>query len=121
MYCLRDSLSRLPFYWTSDPEGKEMISETDWERYSIPKLEVQTRMGSHWFRGEYRAVQQHLIRKNYGSDRKRYAQDHNYPELMMASTSCQQKDNWTMIPEGQNVDPDGWYLVESEGSYYSQV
>ncbi|KAK1215722.1 hypothetical protein PQX77_021665 [Marasmius sp. AFHP31] len=83
MHCIPHPLPDPIFYWASDPKGKEMIPEDKWERYSIPKLEVQKSVGSHWFRGEYGRLRQHLIEMNYGSDMKRYTRDKGYPELVM--------------------------------------
>ncbi|KAK1227930.1 hypothetical protein PQX77_009049 [Marasmius sp. AFHP31] len=83
MYCIRHPLPDSLFYWASDPEGKEVIPEGDWERYSIPMLRVRTWIGSHWYRDEYDTVQKHLIQRNYGSDGKGYARDKGYPELIL--------------------------------------
>ncbi|KAK1215720.1 hypothetical protein PQX77_021663 [Marasmius sp. AFHP31] len=38
---------------------------------------------SHWWPGDYDTVRQHLIKKNYGLDGRRYTQDKGYPELML--------------------------------------
>ncbi|KAJ8083637.1 hypothetical protein PM082_009512 [Marasmius tenuissimus] len=83
MYCTRHPLPSSIYSWASDPEGKEKILKEDWDRYSIPTLEVLTQLGSHWIHDEYQMVQKHLIGKNYGSNGKKYAQDHGYPELIM--------------------------------------
>ncbi|KAK1227931.1 hypothetical protein PQX77_009050, partial [Marasmius sp. AFHP31] len=83
MHCIPHPLPDPIFYWASDPKGREMIPKDKWERYSIPKLEVQLSVGSHWFRGEYGRLRQHLIKMNYGSDMKSYTRDKGYHELVM--------------------------------------
>ena len=59
-----------------------MISKQDWDRYGIPKLEIETRMGSFWHSSHYTLVNNHLRTKGYPLDGKQYAQDHGYPELI---------------------------------------
>ncbi|KAK1216177.1 hypothetical protein PQX77_021204 [Marasmius sp. AFHP31] len=82
LHCIHYPLPKSPFYWTSDPKGRHVIPKNDWVRYEIPELDVKTWFGSYWDDGEYEAVKQHLVRKKYGSNRKQYAVDHGYPELI---------------------------------------
>ncbi|KAK1225935.1 hypothetical protein PQX77_011101 [Marasmius sp. AFHP31] len=82
MHHIRYPLLKSPFHWASDPEGRHVIPENDWVSYGIPKLKVQTWIGSDWTDDEYVAVRQHLVGKKYGSNGKQYALDHGYPELI---------------------------------------
>ncbi|KAK1228870.1 hypothetical protein PQX77_008080, partial [Marasmius sp. AFHP31] len=82
MHCIRYPLPDSLFYWATDPEGKHLIPEEQWERYEIPELKVRTWIGSYWDYYEYNSVKDHLLRKNYGSDGKQYARDHGCPELI---------------------------------------
>ncbi|KAK1218030.1 hypothetical protein PQX77_019295, partial [Marasmius sp. AFHP31] len=82
MHCIRYPLPESPFYWASDPKGRHVIPENDWARYGIPEPNVRTLIGSYWVNEHYKAVQQHLFSKKYGSNGKQYALDHGYPELI---------------------------------------
>ncbi|KAK1215609.1 hypothetical protein PQX77_021781 [Marasmius sp. AFHP31] len=83
MYCLHYPLPTSLFYWAYDREGKDVIPKSSWGRYGIPKLELQTLVGSYWWGHEYSMVRQHIFRKTNIWDGKRYAQDHGYPELIL--------------------------------------
>ncbi|KAK1221981.1 hypothetical protein PQX77_015198 [Marasmius sp. AFHP31] len=82
MCCIHHPLPDSLFYWTSDPEGKNVIPEESWMDYGIPKLEVYEWIGSFWGSSLYNLVRNHLCDKGYGSDRKQYARDKGYPELL---------------------------------------
>ncbi|KAK1227853.1 hypothetical protein PQX77_009131 [Marasmius sp. AFHP31] len=101
MYCICHPLPDSLFYWASDPEGNEVLPEDNWERYSIPNLKVETTIGSHWWHDEYASVLQHLMEKNYGLDRKGYAQDKGYPELVMGDPHKRRMEELEDSDEGQ--------------------
>ncbi|KAK1221172.1 hypothetical protein PQX77_016027 [Marasmius sp. AFHP31] len=82
MHCISYPLPESPFYWASDPKGRDVTPENDWVRYGIPELKVKTWIGSYWFPELYNVAQQHLFSKKYGSNGKQYAVDHGYPELI---------------------------------------
>ncbi|KAK1220564.1 hypothetical protein PQX77_016659 [Marasmius sp. AFHP31] len=82
MHCIQYPLPESLFYWSSDPEGKDSIPKADWNQYGIPCLQVMRRIGSFWLPPEYECVVDHLRRNNYELDGKRYAQEHEYPELI---------------------------------------
>ncbi|KAK1223536.1 hypothetical protein PQX77_013585 [Marasmius sp. AFHP31] len=84
-----DGIYRVPyplpdntFYWSRDPEGKEMIPEQLWNEHGIPKLRAEMGVGSYWYASQYSTVQGYLQRKGYDLDGKKYARDHGYPELV---------------------------------------
>ncbi|KAK1226519.1 hypothetical protein PQX77_010506 [Marasmius sp. AFHP31] len=83
MFCTYLPPPETLFYWASDPNGSNKISEEDWERYGIPNLHVRVHVGSIWDTPEYDFVRDHLHRKGYGEDGARYARDHGYPELIL--------------------------------------
>ncbi|KAJ8093734.1 hypothetical protein PM082_009594 [Marasmius tenuissimus] len=71
-----------PFYWSRDPEGKDIIPEQFWNEHGIPKLRAEMGIGSYWYGSQYLTVQDYLRRKGYDLDGTKYARDHGYPELV---------------------------------------
>ncbi|KAK1222372.1 hypothetical protein PQX77_014785 [Marasmius sp. AFHP31] len=110
MHCIHYPLPESPFYWASDPKGRHVIPENDWERCEIPELDVQTWIGSFWRTDEYEAVQQHLSSEKYGLNGKQYALDHGYPELKHGNpherraAEIQSSDKSLSIPDGELED-----------------
>ncbi|KAK1221137.1 hypothetical protein PQX77_016060, partial [Marasmius sp. AFHP31] len=84
MKCIQYPFPSPLFYWSCDPQGKQIIAEENWEEFGIPKLEIQDWVGSYWGSEEYAFVQEHLTSKNYNLDGRQYAQEHGYPELIYA-------------------------------------
>ncbi|KAK1216422.1 hypothetical protein PQX77_020942 [Marasmius sp. AFHP31] len=82
IYCIRYPPPDALFFWSSDPDGQNVIDEEDWEAYGISQLEIFTWIGSSWHYERYVAVQDHLLRKNCSLDGKQYARDHGYSELV---------------------------------------
>ncbi|KAK1215327.1 hypothetical protein PQX77_022066 [Marasmius sp. AFHP31] len=82
LHCLRHPLSRNIFYWSNDPQGRDVIAEEDWERLGIPKLRVRGLIGTHWNNYTYTAVWELLHSKNRALDGMQYAHEHGYPELI---------------------------------------
>ncbi|KAK1233187.1 hypothetical protein PQX77_003669, partial [Marasmius sp. AFHP31] len=80
IYCIRYPPPDALFFWSSDPDGQNVIDEEDWEAYGISQLEIFTWIGSSWHYERYVAVQDHLLRKNCSLDGKQYARDHGYSE-----------------------------------------
>ncbi|KAF9258358.1 hypothetical protein L218DRAFT_1080443 [Marasmius fiardii PR-910] len=56
MPCMYWPLATPFFYWSSDPEGQNPITEEDWGLYGIPNLTVEIWIGSSWFQISYDAV-----------------------------------------------------------------
>ncbi|KAL0574646.1 hypothetical protein V5O48_007316 [Marasmius crinis-equi] len=80
MPCIRWDPTTTPlFYWCSDPEGKERIPETDWEKHGIPKLQVETWIGTSWSPFLYDAIVEYLRMKNYNICSEQYALEMGYP------------------------------------------
>ena len=69
-------------YWSLDQEGKTRIPESDWEKYNIPKLELQTWIGSYWDSNIYDSVRDVLSAGKYNLDGRQYAKDHGHSELI---------------------------------------
>ncbi|KAJ8074657.1 hypothetical protein PM082_022235 [Marasmius tenuissimus] len=82
VYSIRYPLVNPLFYWSRDPNGKQTISEEDWEMNGIPRLEVLAWIGASWGGGDYRAVDEHLQAQNYGLDGRQYAWERGYPVLI---------------------------------------
>ncbi|KAK1220942.1 hypothetical protein PQX77_016255 [Marasmius sp. AFHP31] len=82
LHCFRYPLSRGPFYWSNDPQGRDEIAEKDWERLRIPQLRVRGLIGSYWNDYEYADVRELLHQKNCALDGMQYACEHGYPELV---------------------------------------
>ncbi|KAK1226775.1 hypothetical protein PQX77_010236 [Marasmius sp. AFHP31] len=83
MFCTHFPPLESLFYWASDPNGINKISKQDWDRFGIPTLQVQLRIGSYWDDPDYDFVRDYLRKKGYGEDGARYARDHGYPELIL--------------------------------------
>ncbi|KAL0564468.1 hypothetical protein V5O48_017578 [Marasmius crinis-equi] len=81
MPCIKYPLLNSLFYWSLDRKGTHRISEADWEKYGIPKLRVETWIGSFWCREDYQGVEECFQLKGYPLDGWRYTRDHNYPEM----------------------------------------
>ncbi|KAL0569387.1 hypothetical protein V5O48_012582 [Marasmius crinis-equi] len=79
MPCVRWNQSASLFYWSFDPEGKEQIPETDWERHGIPKLNVETWIGTSWHNDHYRATYEYLQMEKHNIYGGQYARDRRYP------------------------------------------
>ncbi|KAK1216941.1 hypothetical protein PQX77_020422 [Marasmius sp. AFHP31] len=84
LHCIRYPLPEKLFYWSHDPQGKNVITKEDWERFGIPKLSVQEWVGTYWEEDRYTVVQDHLCSRGYGADGKQYARECGYPELVLA-------------------------------------
>ncbi|KAK1215403.1 hypothetical protein PQX77_022007, partial [Marasmius sp. AFHP31] len=82
MHCVPYPLPQPLFFWSHDLQGKEAITEEDWEELGIPKLELQHWVGSCWERWEYDSIYEHLRSRDHDWNGKEYAQDHGYPELI---------------------------------------
>ncbi|KAK1217569.1 hypothetical protein PQX77_019777 [Marasmius sp. AFHP31] len=82
MHCVPYSLPRCLFFWSHDPQGKKAIAEEKWEELGIPKLQSRHWVGSHWLRGHYDFVYNHLISRDYDWDGREYAREHDYAELI---------------------------------------
>ncbi|KAK1223046.1 hypothetical protein PQX77_014082 [Marasmius sp. AFHP31] len=70
------------FYWSFDPNGRQVIPENDWEKHGIPRLKVLSWIGSSWALGTYLAVYNHLQTRNYELDGRQYTRERGYPELI---------------------------------------
>ncbi|KAK1218028.1 hypothetical protein PQX77_019302 [Marasmius sp. AFHP31] len=84
MKCVQYPFPRPLFYWSHDPQGKQIIAGEKWEEFGIPKLEMKDLVGSYWFSEDYALVREHLTSRKYNLDGRQYAQDHGYPELIHA-------------------------------------
>ncbi|KAK1221723.1 hypothetical protein PQX77_015468, partial [Marasmius sp. AFHP31] len=82
LHCFHYPLSRGPFYWSNDPQGRDEIAEKDWERLRIPKLRVRGLIGTYWEDYEYAGVRELLHQMNSALDGKQYARERGYPELI---------------------------------------
>ncbi|KAK1219757.1 hypothetical protein PQX77_017513 [Marasmius sp. AFHP31] len=82
LHCVRYPLSRNIFYWSNDPQGRDVIAEKDWERLQIPKMRVRGSIGTKWRDYEYADVRELLHQKNRALDGMQYAREHGYPELI---------------------------------------
>ncbi|KAJ8074680.1 hypothetical protein PM082_022258 [Marasmius tenuissimus] len=82
MFSIHHPLPGSLFYWSFDPYGKHAISEEDWESNGIPRLKVLSWIGSSWDSTDYRAVDEYLQTRNYGSDGGIYARERGYPALV---------------------------------------
>ncbi|KAK1224335.1 hypothetical protein PQX77_012764 [Marasmius sp. AFHP31] len=82
MYCVPYPLPKTLFFWTSDPEGKHRIEESDWEQYNIPKLQVSLSLESSYNDFVYTFARNYMCSKGYEPDGRRYCRDHNLPELI---------------------------------------
>ncbi|KAK1215546.1 hypothetical protein PQX77_021848 [Marasmius sp. AFHP31] len=72
------------FYWSHDPQGRNVIAEADWEKFGVPELSVEEWVGTYWNEDQYTFVQDHLRSRSYNLDGNQYARDHGYPELILA-------------------------------------
>ncbi|KAK1230994.1 hypothetical protein PQX77_005895 [Marasmius sp. AFHP31] len=84
LHCIRYPLPEKPFYWSHDPQGRNVIAKEDWERFGIPKLSVQEWVGNFWGEEHYACVREHLCSRGYGADGKQYVRERGYPELVLA-------------------------------------
>ncbi|KAK1220945.1 hypothetical protein PQX77_016258 [Marasmius sp. AFHP31] len=82
LHCFRYPLSRNIFYWSNDPQGRDVIAEKDWERLRIPKMRVRGLIGTKLRDYEYADVRELLHQKNRALDGKQYAHERGYPELI---------------------------------------
>ncbi|KAF9258339.1 hypothetical protein L218DRAFT_734001 [Marasmius fiardii PR-910] len=83
MPCLSLTSSMQLFYWSSDRSGKEKIAEADWEKYGLPKLKVETWIGSVWgLQQPYLAVWDYLRLINYDVNGEHFAREHGHPILI---------------------------------------
>ncbi|KAK1220064.1 hypothetical protein PQX77_017190 [Marasmius sp. AFHP31] len=82
LHCFCHSPSQNIFYWSNDPQGRDVIAEEDWERLGIPELRVRGFIGSHWEGYNYAFVRELLHLKNRALDGKQYARERGYPELI---------------------------------------
>ncbi|KAK1219290.1 hypothetical protein PQX77_018000 [Marasmius sp. AFHP31] len=82
LHCFCYPLSRNIFYWSNDPQGRDVIAVEDWERLRIPKLRVRELIGTYWKNYTYADVRELLHQKNCALDGKQYARERGYPELI---------------------------------------
>ena len=82
MPCIKHPLPESLVYWSLDQGGKTRIAEADWQKFNIPKLELETWIGSYWRSGDYTIVREVLSSMKYTLDGRQYAKDHGYPELI---------------------------------------
>ncbi|KAJ8089963.1 hypothetical protein PM082_018541 [Marasmius tenuissimus] len=93
MHCVSYPLPDQLFLWTTDPAGKDVIPEETYEKFGIPKLGVQGRVGSSWMTQVHVTVGEYMRRKGYETaDSRRYAQDHGYPELLLGDPHDQRME-----------------------------
>ncbi|KAL0577777.1 hypothetical protein V5O48_004205 [Marasmius crinis-equi] len=84
MPCVRWDPSATLFYWSFDPTGEERIPEKDWEKHGIPKLRVETWIGTSWPGNPFEDVlREFLWLKNYDLDGKQYALDRGWPTIAL--------------------------------------
>ncbi|KAK1223153.1 hypothetical protein PQX77_013975, partial [Marasmius sp. AFHP31] len=84
MKCVQYPFPRPLFYWSHDPQGKQIIAEENWGEFRIPRMEIRDTVGSNWYREHYDFVREYLTSKNYNLDGRQYAQEYGYPELIYA-------------------------------------
>ncbi|KAK1230766.1 hypothetical protein PQX77_006133 [Marasmius sp. AFHP31] len=82
IYSMRYPLVSPLFYWSFDPNGRQVIPENDWEKHGIPRLKVLSWISSSWALGTYGVVYNHLQTRNYELDGRRYARERGYLELI---------------------------------------
>ncbi|KAK1217878.1 hypothetical protein PQX77_019457 [Marasmius sp. AFHP31] len=82
MQCVQYPFSRPLFYWSHDPQGKQIIDEEKWKEFEIPRLEMRDLVGSYWSSEQYAFVKEVVMSRNYNLDGRQYAQEHGYPELI---------------------------------------
>ncbi|KAK1215170.1 hypothetical protein PQX77_022232 [Marasmius sp. AFHP31] len=82
IYSMRYPLVSPLFYWSFDPNGRQVIPENDWEKHGIPRLKVLSWIGSSWAFGTYHAVHNHLQTRNYELDGRQYTRERGYLELI---------------------------------------
>ncbi|KAJ8085821.1 hypothetical protein PM082_004639 [Marasmius tenuissimus] len=107
MRCIPYPFPRPLFYWSYDPQGKDVIAEENWEELGIPRLELKDWVGSCWNGWDYNFVEDHLRLKNYDWDGRDYAREHGYPELIygdpydarLAGVQVQELDPWRQPTE----------------------
>ncbi|KAK1224290.1 hypothetical protein PQX77_012798, partial [Marasmius sp. AFHP31] len=80
--CVRYPLPEPLFYWSHDPEGREVLAEDDWEKYGIPELSVEEWISTYWQEEQYTCVREYLCLRGYNLDGKRCSYEHEYPELI---------------------------------------
>ncbi|KAK1217879.1 hypothetical protein PQX77_019458 [Marasmius sp. AFHP31] len=80
--CVQYPFATPLFYWSHDPQGKQIIAEEKQEEFGIPKLEINDLVGSCWMGDRYKFVQEQLMLQNYNLDGRQYAREHGYPELI---------------------------------------
>ncbi|KAK1224628.1 hypothetical protein PQX77_012467 [Marasmius sp. AFHP31] len=83
VHCVRYPLLDGLFYWSFDPDGKDVVPVQDWEELGVPELNTILGISSHWLDPAYNCVQDHLVSRGYSLDGKRYARDYGYPELIL--------------------------------------
>ncbi|KAK1221380.1 hypothetical protein PQX77_015811 [Marasmius sp. AFHP31] len=98
-------------YWAINPDGKTILRQEEWDKYGIPKLAVTLLVGSFWDSHTYSVVQDRMRLKGYEpTDRRRYAQDHGYPELILSYPHAQR------IVELNDSDTDQYSCSKSEST-----
>ncbi|KAL0577775.1 hypothetical protein V5O48_004203 [Marasmius crinis-equi] len=115
MPCIRWDPSAALFYWSFDPEGKERISEVDWEKYGIPKLQVETWIGSSWLDFFYGTSQEYLRLKNYDIDGEQYALERGWPILLRWDPHNPDTGDWEQMDAEDEVA--GRFEFASTSSY----
>ncbi|KAJ8073026.1 hypothetical protein PM082_019894 [Marasmius tenuissimus] len=93
VYSIRYPLLNACFYWSSDPNGRDIIHEQDWEKYGIHHLTLLTWIGTSWHLAQYITAIDHLQNKCYPLDGRRFARDHCYPELVHGDPH----DPWVVV------------------------
>ncbi|KAG7091572.1 hypothetical protein E1B28_010595 [Marasmius oreades] len=102
MPCICNPLNTQFFYWSFDQSGKTQIPEEDWERYGIPRLRVNTFIGSFWDELSYNVTREYLCSKNYDfQSGQQFANDHGYLILVAGDPHNQADQDH---PEGALCD-----------------
>ncbi|KAK1228781.1 hypothetical protein PQX77_008172 [Marasmius sp. AFHP31] len=109
MYCIPYPLRNPCFYWAADPAGVNIIPEKEWDNFRIPRLALTLLVGSFWDSKTYSVVQDRMRLEGYKpTDKKRYTQDHGYPELILDDPHDQR------IVEINDSDTDQYSCSKSE-------
>ncbi|KAL0064784.1 hypothetical protein AAF712_008331, partial [Marasmius tenuissimus] len=107
------------FYWSHDPQGRDAISEEDWEKFGIHRLAVETWIGSNWGEEDYISIWEHLHLRNHNSDGRQYARQRKYPELVAGDPhdiARTRKEDFGCSNSGQETVPSPSQLASPSSS-----
>ncbi|KAK1224613.1 hypothetical protein PQX77_012508 [Marasmius sp. AFHP31] len=96
--CIRYPLPKKLFYWSHNPQGRNAITEEDWERFGVPELSMETWIGTYWKEVRYAFVREHLHSRSCNLDGKEYAYDHGHPELVFGAQHFLPNLDTTLTP-----------------------